>query len=410
MIQELASAARAASCVLAGKLSGEKNLLLAAIREALLRNADTLLAANAADVEQSRAAGQTEALLDRLTLTEGRLQKIAASIDDIIALPDPCGKLVGGSTRPNGLRIEQVRVPMGVVGIIYEARPNVTVDAAALCLKSGNAVLLRGGREALRSNQALVRVMREALLPFGLEDAVCLVEDVSHEAANEMMRCRLLDLLVPRGGAKLIRTVVENATVPVIETGTGNCHIYVDESADLDMAAKILYNAKCSRPSVCNAAETVLIHASVAGAFLEKALPLLRQKDCELRGDARVCALVPSTVPASDSDWDTEYLDYILAARVVDSFDEAVAHIAAHSTGHSEAIVIRDYKNAERFLREVDAAAVYVNASTRFTDGGEFGLGAELGISTQKLHARGPMGLEALTTTKYLIRGDGQVR
>ena len=410
MIQDLALAARGAARILAGKLSGEKNLLLAAIREALLRNADTLLAANAWDVEQSRAAGQTDAFLDRLTLTEGRLRKIAASIDEIIALPDPCGKLSGGSTRPNGLRIEQVRVPIGVVGIIYEARPNVTVDAAALCLKSGNAVLLRGGRESLRSNQALVRVIREALVPFGCEDAVGLVEDVTHEGAAEMMRCRLLDLLVPRGGAKLIRTVVENATVPVIETGAGNCHIYVDASADPDMAARILVNAKCSRPSVCNAAETVLIHEAAAAEFLGKAGPLLAEQGCEVRGDERVCALLPQAVSASEADWDTEYLDYILAARVVGSLDEALAHISAHSTGHSEAIVTRDYASAERFLREVDSAAVYVNASTRFTDGGEFGLGAELGISTQKLHARGPMGLEALTTTKYLIRGDGQIR
>ena len=355
----------------------------------------------------------SRAMLDRLTLTEARIDAIAEGIRSVAALPDPIGKADRSERRPNGLIITRRAVPLGVIAIIYEARPNVTADAAALCLKSGNAVILRGGKEAFRSNQAAVAMMRWALTEAGLpENCISLVQDTSRETARELMHLnRYVDVLIPRGGAGLIRAVAAEASVPVIRTGEGVCHVYIDRDADLDMGARILYNAKCSRPSVCNAAECVLVHEDIAGAFWRKALPLLDRENVELRCDeASLEILGDRGVPAEPEDWDAEYGDYILAVRTVRSAGEAVAFINAHGSGHSECIVTNNYTEAQRFLDTVDAAAVYVNASTRFTDGGEFGLGAEIGISTQKLHARGPMGLEELTSRKYVVCGSGQIR
>jgi glutamate-5-semialdehyde dehydrogenase len=409
----LAKSARAAAETLAVTDSDAKNRALYGMADALRAQEADILAANAGDVEEGRAQGLTEALLDRLTLTPKRLEGMASGLRQVAALPDPVGRMDGMVKRPNGLFIGRRRVPLGVVGLIYEARPNVTVDAAALCLKAGNAVLLRGGKEAIRANTALARLMRGALAEAGLPaDAVCFVEDTSRESAKAMMNLTgLLDVLIPRGGAGLIRAVVENARVPVIETGVGICHIYVDEAADLDMAANILYNAKTSRPSVCNAAECVLVARPAAEAFLPRAKALLDRKNVQWRGCPETRAILGETVrEASPEDYDTEFGDYILACRVVSGLYEATAHIARHGSGHSEAIVTSDYFTAQRFLDRVDAAAVYVNASTRFTDGEEFGLGAEIGISTQKMHARGPMGLNELTTVKYVIYGAGQVR
>lgn len=410
-LQKMGAAAKAAAAVL--RTAGEKKrraLLEAA--QALRAAAPEILAANAVDLAAARENGMRDAMLDRLTLTEARIEAMAQGVEDVAAQRDPVGRVLSGETRPNGLKIEKVTVPMGVIGIIFEARPNVTSDAAALCLMAGSAVILRGGKEAFHSNMAVTSVLQAALERAGLpRTAVQLVQDTSRESSREMMGLvGYLDLLIPRGGAGLIRAVVENARVPVIETGVGNCHVYVDESADIDMAAEIIFNAKTSRPSVCNAIETILVHEKIA----EKALPAiaarLREKQVELRGDDRTRAILPEAVPASEADWETEYLDYILAVRVVDSLDEAVAHIARYSSGHSECIVTRDLRAAEAFTARVDSAAVYVNASTRFTDGGEMGLGAEIGISTQKLHARGPMGLNEIVSYKYVIRGDGQVR
>lgn len=410
-LQKMGAAAKEAAAVL--RTAGEKKrraLLEAA--QALRDAAPEILAANAVDLAAARESGMRDAMLDRLTLTEARIEAMAQGVEDVAAQRDPVGRVLSGETRPNGLKIEKVTVPMGVIGIIFEARPNVTSDAAALCLMAGSAVILRGGKEAFHSNMAVTSVLQAALERAGLpRTAVQLVQDTSRESSREMMGLvGYLDLLIPRGGAGLIRAVVENARVPVIETGVGNCHVYVDESADIDMAAEIIFNAKTSRPSVCNAIETILVHEKIA----EKALPAiaarLREKQVELRGDDRTRAILPEAVPASEADWETEYLDYILAVRVVDSLDEAVAHIARYSSGHSECIVTRDLRAAEAFTARVDSAAVYVNASTRFTDGGEMGLGAEIGISTQKLHARGPMGLNEIVSYKYVIRGDGQVR
>ena len=410
-LQKMGAAAKEAAAVL--RTAGEKKrraLLEAA--QALRAAAPEILAANAVDLAAARENGMRDAMLDRLTLTEARIEAMAQGVEDVAAQRDPVGRVLSGETRPNGLKIEKVTVPMGVIGIIFEARPNVTSDAAALCLMAGSTVILRGGKEAFHSNMAVTSVLQAALERAGLpRTAVQLVQDTSRESSREMMGLvGYLDLLIPRGGAGLIRAVVENARVPVIETGVGNCHVYVDESADIDMAAEIIFNAKTSRPSVCNAIETILVHEKIA----EKALPAiaarLREKQVELRGDDRTRAILPEAVPASEADWETEYLDYILAVRVVDSLDEAVAHIARYSSGHSECIVTRDLRAAEAFTARVDSAAVYVNASTRFTDGGEMGLGAEIGISTQKLHARGPMGLNEIVSYKYVIRGDGQVR
>lgn len=407
----MGAAAKEAAAVL--RTAGEKKrraLLEAA--QALRAAAPEILAANAVDLAAARESGMRDAMLDRLTLTEARIEAMAQGVEDVAAQRDPVGRVLSGETRPNGLKIEKVTVPMGVIGIIFEARPNVTSDAAALCLMAGSAVILRGGKEAFHSNMAVTSVLQAALERAGLpRTAVQLVQDTSRESSREMMGLvGYLDLLIPRGGAGLIRAVVENARVPVIETGVGNCHVYVDESADVDMAAEIIFNAKTSRPSVCNAIETVLVHEKIAERALPAIAARLREKQVELRGDDRTRAILPEAVPASEADWETEYLDYILAVRVVDSLDEAVAHIARYSSGHSECIVTRDLRAAEAFTARVDSAAVYVNASTRFTDGGEMGLGAEIGISTQKLHARGPMGLNEIVSYKYVIRGDGQVR
>lgn len=410
-LQKMGAAAKEAAAVL--RTAGEKKrraLLEAA--QALRAAAPEILAANAVDLAAARESGMRDAMLDRLTLTEARIEAMAQGVEDVAAQRDPVGRVLSGETRPNGLKIEKVTVPMGVIGIIFEARPNVTSDAAALCLMAGSAVILRGGKEAFHSNMAVTSVLQAALERAGLpRTAVQLVQDTSRESSREMMGLvGYLDLLIPRGGAGLIRAVVENARVPVIETGVGNCHVYVDESAGIDMAAEIIFNAKTSRPSVCNAIETVLVHEKIAERALPAIAARLREKQVELRGDDRTRAILPEAVPASEADWETEYLDYILAVRVVDSLDEAVAHIARYSSGHSECIVTRDLRAAEAFTARVDSAAVYVNASTRFTDGGEMGLGAEIGISTQKLHARGPMGLNEIVSYKYVIRGDGQVR
>lgn len=410
-LQKMGAAAKEAAALL--RTAGEKKrraLLEAA--QALRAAAPEILAANAVDLAAARESGMRDAMLDRLTLTEARIEAMAQGVEDVAAQRDPVGRVLSGETRPNGLKIEKVTVPMGVIGIIFEARPNVTSDVAALCLMAGSAVILRGGKEAFHSNMAVTSVLQAALERAGLpRTAVQLVQDTSRESSREMMGLvGYLDLLIPRGGAGLIRAVVENARVPVIETGVGNCHVYVDKSADVDMAAEIIFNAKTSRPSVCNAIETILVHEKIAERALPAIAARLREKQVELRGDDRTRAILPEAVPASEADWETEYLDYILAVRVVDSLDEAVAHIARYSSGHSECIVTSDLRAAEAFTARVDSAAVYVNASTRFTDGGEMGLGAEIGISTQKLHARGPMGLNEIVSYKYVIRGDGQVR
>lgn len=406
-------AARHAERVLAVAGTAQKNRALEAIARALKERESAILAENQKDLAAARESGMKASLLDRLALSPQRIDGIVEGVRQVAALPDPIGCVTRMEKRPNGLVIGKRRVPLGVIGIIYEARPNVTVDAAALCLKSGNAVILRGGKEAFRSNKAFVAVMRDALEAAGLpRDCVALVEDTSRASAQELMGLTgYLDVLIPRGGAGLIRTVVENARVPVIETGVGVCHVYVDGEADLDMGARIIYNAKTSRPSVCNAAECLLVHAQAAEAFLPKAKALLEQKNVELRGCPRTCAILGEGVqPACEADWDTEFGDYILAVKVVEDAGEAIDFINAHGSGHSEAIVTNNYFTAQRFLDQVDAAAVYVNASTRFTDGFEFGLGAEIGISTQKMHARGPMGLEELTSSKYIVYGTGQVR
>ena len=411
-LEEQGLNAKAASRALALAGSNQKNAALAAIADALEAQSAAILAANAKDCAAAQAAGMRASLLDRLRLDENRIGSIAKGVREVMALDDPVGRMDGVQTRPNGLVIGRKTVPLGVAAIIYEARPNVTVDAAVLCLKAGNAVILRGGKEAFATNCAFVELMQDAIERAGLpRGAVQLVQDTSRESAAELMGLTgFVDVLIPRGGKGLIEQVVKTARVPVIETGWGNCHVYVEKTADLAMAAEIITNAKCSRPSVCNAAETLLVDRAIAEEFLPMAAEKLAAYDCELRGCSETCAILPQAVPATDGDWDTEYGDYILAVKVVSGFGEAIAHVTGHSSGHSECIVTRDYFAAERFLNEVDAAAVYVNASTRFTDGGEFGLGAELGISTQKLHARGPMGLEQLTSTKFIVRGTGQIR
>ncbi|UOO36923.1 glutamate-5-semialdehyde dehydrogenase [Oscillospiraceae bacterium CM] len=412
-IEKQGAAAKEASLVLMTCPTAEKNKALFAIAQALIDNKQEILAANAEDMTRARENGMSASLLDRLALTEARIDAMADGVRQVARLDDPIGQVEKMAVRPNGLVIGRKKVPLGVIAIIYEARPNVTVDAAVLCLKAGSAVILRGGKEAFSANNALTNIMRRAIREAGLpEDAVSLVQDTSRESADDVMRLvGYVDVLIPRGGAGLIRRVVENARVPVIETGVGNCHIYVESSADLDMAAEIIFNAKCSRPSVCNAAETLLVDRAVAAAFLPKAKALLDGKNTELRGCMETAAILGNAViPATEADYETEFGDYILAVKVVDGLEEAIAHINKYGSKHSEAVVTNSYTVSQRFLDAVDAAAVYVNASTRFTDGGEFGLGAEIGISTQKMHARGPMGLEQLTTTKYIVYGSGQVR
>ncbi|MFE7675864.1 glutamate-5-semialdehyde dehydrogenase [Streptomyces albidoflavus] len=408
--------AQEAAADLAALPRAVKDDALRAVADALEARSEEIVAANAGDVRRAEEAGTAASVVDRLALTADRVRAIAADVRHIVTLPDPVGEVVRGSTLPNGIDLRQVRVPLGVVGIIYEARPNVTVDAAALCLKSGNAVLLRGSSSAKESNTALVAVLRDAVEAAGLPaDAVQLVPGDTHDSVRELMRARgLVDVLIPRGGAALIRRTVEESTVPVIETGTGNCHVYVDAEADLDTAVDILVNSKAQRPSVCNSAETVLVHRDVADAFLPRALDALAEAQVTVHGDARVRELAEDSkatvVEATDEDWATEYLSYDLAAAVVDSLDDAVAHIRRWSSGHTEAIVTTSQAAARRFTQRVDSTTVAVNASTRFTDGGEFGFGAEIGISTQKLHARGPMGLPELTSTKYILTGDGHIR
>lgn len=410
-IEQLCATTKAAAPVIARASTQLKNAVLRRMAQLLTQRSADILAANDVDIQKAGENGVPTTMIDRLRLSEGRIAAIAVSLEELCALPDPIGS---GErwVRPNGLQISCVRVPLGVVAIIYEARPNVTVDAAALCIKTGNAVVLRGGKEALHTNSVLVAVMREALAAEGIDpDVLAFLDRTEREGANILMAMRqYVDVLIPRGGAGLIRAVVENAKMPVIETGAGNCHLYVDESADLEMAVRVAANAKVSRPSVCNAIETLLVHRAAAEAFLPRFAEAVAPYHVEFRGCARTLAILPAAKAADETDYYTEYNEFILAVRVVDSIDEAIAHINKYNTGHSEAIITRSIERAERFKQEVDAAAVYVNASTRFTDGGEFGFGAEIGISTQKLHARGPMGLKALTTEKYLIDGNGQVR
>jgi len=411
-VVDIARRSKAAATELALLPRDTKDAALTAMADALEAQKDDILAANARDLEKGRDDGLSTAVLDRLTLTAKRIAEMADGLRDVVRLPDPVGEVVRGYTLPNGLELRQVRVPLGVVGMIYEARPNVTVDAAGLCIKSGNAALLRGSGSALRSNECLVRVLDAAGTAAGLpRDAVQLVPGVDHDSVKALMRLRgLVDVLIPRGGAGLIRTVVEEATVPVIETGVGNCHVYVDAAADLDMAERILVNAKTSRPAVCNAAETLLVHIDVAEEFLPRILPVLKDAGVTVHGDNAVASFSRDVVHATDDDWAAEYLDLHLAVGVVPSLDGALEHIRRWSSGHTEAIVTTDQRAARRFTAGVDSAAVMVNCSTRFTDGGEFGFGAEIGISTQKLHARGPMGLPELTSTKFVVTGDGHIR
>ncbi len=412
-LETMGSLAKKASRALAAANAEKKNEALFAIADILEKNADKWLFANALDIKEAEKNGMPLSLQDRLRLTPERVSAIAQSVRDVAALPDPTGIVLSEVLRPNGLRIDKVSVPIGVVGIIYEARPNVTVDAAAISLKSGNASILRGGKEAINSNLCVIELIRDAIESAGLpRDCTALVKSTDRSSAKELMELtEYLDVLIPRGGPGLIRSVVQNSRVPTIHTGEGVCHVYVDEDADLELGAKVLYNAKCSRPSVCNAAECLIVHKKVAEAFMNEAMPLLKEKNVEIRGDAKIQNIFGTEVKeASEEDWDTEYGDYILAVKTVSSLDEAIDFINQHGTGHSEAIITTDPDKAARFLNEVDAAAVYVNASTRFTDGGEFGMGARIGISTQKLHARGPMGLREMTSYKYIVYGEGQVR
>ncbi|WP_291650215.1 glutamate-5-semialdehyde dehydrogenase [Clostridium sp.] len=411
-LQELGFRAKEASYDLGIASTTEKNKALESMANALINNRNEIIKANKEDLDRAVKKGISKAMLDRLSLDELRIKDMANGLRELIALEDPIGEVIEMWKRPNGLQIGKQRVSMGVIGIIYEARPNVTCDAAGLCLKTGNAVILRGGSEAINSNKAIVKILANAVKEAGLpEFAVQLVEDTSRETALEMMKLNdYIDVLIPRGGSGLIQTVVKNATVPVIETGVGNCHIYVDEDCDFDMAKDIIINAKTSRPAVCNAAEKMIINENISNEFLPIIVNALREKNVEIRGDEKVKFIIDDIKEANEEDWSKEYLDYIIGAKIVKNVDEAIDHINKYGSGHSEAIVTNSYKNSQKFLNKVNAAAVYVNASTRFTDGSEFGFGAEIGISTQKLHARGPMGLKELTTIKYIIYGNGQVR
>ena len=409
---EIGKIANAAESVMRTLDTNRKNEILLKAADHLIMDTDKLLKANAIDIQAGKDNGMPEGLLDRLLLTKERIEQMAVGIRQVASLDDPIGEVLSMKTRPNGLRIGQKRVPLGVIGIIYESRPNVTADAFALCFKTGNVVILKGGSDAIHSNIAIVESICETIRQAGLPDGIIsLIEDTSRETATQFMKMNdYVDVLIPRGGAGLIRAVVQNATVPVIETGTGNCHIFVDESADFDMALDIIFNAKTQRIGVCNAAESLVIHEAIVKDFMPLVAARLKEKNVEIRGDEQVTCSAKGIVPATEEDWGKEYLDYIISAKTVANVEEAIAHINRYNTGHSEAIITNNYANAEKFLNEIDAAAVYVNASTRFTDGFEFGFGAEIGISTQKLHARGPMGLTALTSTKYIIYGNGQVR
>ena len=411
-IQTLGQQAKEAEIQIAQLSTKVKNEILIKSAKALLNNCQNILDINKEDVEKAKTSGVKDAFIDRLTLTEKRISDMADGLRQIASLNDPVGEFLYGKTLPNGLIIQQKRVPLGVIAIIFESRPNVTADAFGLCLKSGNAVILRGGKEAIKTNIAIVNIFKNVLKECGInENAVQIVENTSHEIANELMKAHeYIDVLIPRGSARLINTVINNSTVPCIQTGVGNCHIFVDESAKLDDAVNIIVNAKTQRPGVCNAVETLLIHKNVASSVLPNIGKELQARGVEIRGDGTVREYITNSIPATEEDWATEYEDYIVAIKVVEDLDEAIKHIAKYGTKHSESIITENYSNAQRFLNEVDAAAVYVNASTRFTDGGQFGFGAEIGISTQKLHARGPMGLKELTTTKYVIMGNGQVR
>lgn len=412
MLEQIGKNAREAEAALRVLSAEKKNKLLATAADYLMADMNLLLEANATDMEAARENNMPPALQDRLQLTESRIAQMAEGLRQIAALDDPVGEVISMKQRPNGLMIGQKRVPLGVIGIIYESRPNVTADAFGLCFKAGNVVILRGGKDAIHSNNAITKTMQEALRKCGLPtSSIQLITDTSHETAEEFMRMNeYVEVLIPRGGAGLIRTVVEKATVPVIETGTGNCHIFVDETADMDMALDIIFNAKTQRIGVCNACESLVVHEKVKDAFLPRLAERLKEKNVEMRGDEKSREACGEIKAATEEDWGKEYLDYILSIKTVSSIEEAIAHINKYNTGHSEAIITKDYANSQKFLNEIDAAAVYVNASTRFTDGFEFGFGAEIGISTQKLHARGPMGLKELTTTKYIIYGNGQIR
>lgn len=412
-IEQLGEAAKKAKKSIATASTAKKDEILEKIAQNLRKNIDVILSENEKDTAMAKENGITDAMVDRLRLTPGRINDIADACIYLTGLNDPVGEVIEGYTRPNGMRITKTRVPMGVIGIIFESRPNVTVDAATLCIKSGNAAILRGGKEAINSNKILMDIMRKSVEECGLpKDIIQLVEDTSRESSNQMMKANgYIDVLIPRGGKGLIKAVVENATVPVIETGSGNCHIYIDESADIDMAVSVTNNGKTQRPSVCNALETCLVHKSAAEEFLPKLMNEFKKFDVDVRGCDRTREILGDSIKqVTELDYATEFDDYIMAVKVVDDIDEAIEHISKYSTGHSECIITNNLKNAEKFQREIDSACVYVNCSTRFTDGGEFGFGAEIGISTQRLHARGPMGLRELTTMKYLINGDGQIR
>lgn len=412
MLERLGINAKEAEKTLMVASSEKKNQALKKIAEGLIENTDKIIEANKVDLENGEKNGMAKSMLDRLKLDKERIEGMAKGVLDVATLPEPVGRILSATERPNGLRIEKVSTPIGVIAVIFEARPNVTSDAAALCLKSGNTVILRGGKEAINSNKTIAKVMRQAVKEAGMpEDVIQLVEDTSRESANELMKMNeYVDVLIPRGGAGLIQAVVKNATVPVIETGVGNCHIYIDKNADLKKAVDIVFNAKTSRPSVCNATESLLIHKDIAKEALVAIKNKLDEKDVTLVGDSKAREIIPDMEKATDADWATEYLDYKMSVKIVDSVEEAIDHIYKYSTGHSECIVTENAGTAEKFMNQVDSAAVYLNASTRFTDGGEFGFGAEIGISTQKLHARGPIGLPELQSFKYKIYGDGQIR
>jgi len=412
MIKEICVKAKAAAYEMSKLSADGKNDALHKMADALLANQTEIFAANKYDVEAAKAKGLKASLLDRLALDQKKIQTMAKELREVAALPDPIGVVLATWTRPNGLMISQVRVPMGVVGVIYESRPNVTSDSAGVCIKSGNAVILRGGSDALHSNVAIGKVLREALAKTNVSvDAIQIVNSADRKDAEELMAMRqYIDVLIPRGGADLINTVIEKSRIPVIETGTGNCHVFVDEEADLEKATPIVINAKVQRPGVCNAAEKLLVHSKIAKQYLPVIIAELRKHSVEVRGDKATCKIVPDVKAATEQDWYTEYLDLIIGVKVVDSLDEAIAHINKYGTHHSDSIITRNFTKAQRFLKEVDSAAVYWNASTRFTDGNQFGLGSEIGISNQKLHVRGPMSVQHLTTTKYVVLGDGQIR